>query len=65
MWAERAQRQLLEQRFVADATDDRTLLAAREMGAHTDGLDALANMVDLGVGDLGTCYDDHRGKRNG
>ena len=35
------------------------LLAAREMRAHADRLDALADVVDLGVGDVGASDDDH------
>src|SRR5262249_1742528 len=57
------ERNALEQRLVANAADDRALLAAREVGAHTDGLDALANVVDLGVGDVGAGDDDHRNER--
>ena len=56
---ERAKRNLLEQRLVADAADDRAVLAAREVRAHAGRLDALANVVDLGVGDFGAGDDDH------
>ena len=56
---ERTQRQLGQERLVADASDDRALLAARQMRAHPGGLDALADMVDLGVGDVGFRDDDH------
>src|SRR6185437_3766518 len=55
----RAKRDLFEQRFVADATDDRAVLAAREMRAHADRLDAFADVVDFGVGDFGSSDDDH------
>ena len=48
-----------QERLVADAADDRALLAAREVRAHPGGLDAFADMVDLGVGDVGFRDDDH------
>ncbi len=56
---ERAKRHLGEQRLVADASDDRALLAARQVRAHADRFDALADVVDFGVGDVGLCNDDH------
>ena len=53
------QRGLLQQRLVADAADDGALLAARQVRAHPQRLDALADVVQLGVRDAPSGDDDH------
>ena len=58
---QRAERDLEQPCFVADAADDRALLAAREVRVQPRALDALADVIELGVGDVGTRDDDHAG----
>ena len=56
---EREEGGLGQQRFVADAADDGALLAARDVGAHPQRLHALADVVQLRVGDTRAGDDDH------
>jgi fructoselysine-6-P-deglycase FrlB-like protein len=54
------ERDLAEELRVTNAPDDAAGGPAREMRAHTERLHPLANPVQLTIGDLRTCRDDHR-----
>jgi hypothetical protein len=60
---QRLERHLGQQALVADAADDGAPLAAREVDLEAGTLDALADVVELGVRDVGAGDDDHRGSR--
>ncbi len=56
---DRQDRHFAQPILISDATDDGAALPARDVRAQAQGLDALADVVDLGVRDAGLRDDDH------
>ena len=57
----REQGRVPERGFVTDTSDDRSVLALRDVRSTPEGFHALADMVDLVLSDAISGHDDHEG----